>query len=352
MKDISRIMVVAAALAALIAAAFIGCSFESRPGIADLSALDGSLAFNVGTTGSPVITVNPQTVTLYAGQTIEVGSVSLSIEGTDLHVTYTMAGGWELTETHLWIGESLAGMPQTKAGNPTIGNFPWKSGDITDATTYTFVVPIGSFTSAPCNTMFYAAAHASVRKDTGGGSYQTETAWAGSDPLVGQGSWATYFTFTLICDSWEEPEGGCETAFAYGGEKATTFTDLIGTPRWGWSNGPLIEGDYAFDIYAGAGRNDLDRGTLVGTLTVHYADGTATVTYALSEGFTLSETHLYAGTATMPVKKKDVPTFAPGQYGNNHDLDAATGDTFTVEGLSGDIYIVAHAVVCGDFIEQ
>ncbi|MGA1824192.1 MAG: hypothetical protein ACMUIP_05955 [bacterium] len=73
---------------------------------------------------------------LLAGQTIDAGLVCVEVVGTDLVVTYDTANGWELVETHLWVGDSLADMPQTKQGNPKIGNFPYNSGDITGATSY------------------------------------------------------------------------------------------------------------------------------------------------------------------------------------------------------------------------
>ena len=54
----------------------------------------------------------------------------------------------------------------------------------------------------------------------------------------------------------------------------------------------------------------------------------------------MSETHLYASTS-YPT------TTAPGQYGNQNNLNAATGDSYTIQ-LSGGtpVYLIAHAVVC------
>jgi hypothetical protein len=38
----------------------------------------------------------------------------------------------------------------------------------------------------------------------------------------------------------------------------------------------------------------------------------------------------------------------PGQYGNIHDeLANVTSDSYTISGLSGTIYVVAHATVTG-----
>jgi len=46
---------------------------------------------------------------LLAGQHILAGSVCVRIEGDDLAVTYSTTDGWELTETHLWVGTTKDG---------------------------------------------------------------------------------------------------------------------------------------------------------------------------------------------------------------------------------------------------
>ena len=61
--------------------------------------------------------------------------------------------------------------------------------------------------------------------------------------------------------------------------------------------------------------------------------------------FTMDETHLYVGSEPLPRKNGEY-TVAPGQYGNIHTLSGASSDSFTVSGLSGNIYVVAHAVTC------
>jgi len=140
--------------------------------------------------------------------------------------------------------------------------------------------------------------------------------------------------------------GGCETAFAY--DSITCFSEY-GFSRWGWSIGPLLEGDYSFDIYAGAGQCDINKGTLVGWLDVHYHDSTAIVVYSMKPGFTMDETHLYVGSEILPRNKKGEYTVAPGQYPSIHDPISTEVDKYVITGLSGPIYIVAHAVVCGDY---
>ncbi|MBT8270645.1 MAG: hypothetical protein KJO25_01235, partial [Bacteroidia bacterium] len=119
--------------------------------------------------------------------------------------------------------------------------------------------------------------------------------------------------------------------------------------RWGWTLGPLSEGYVGdFDIYAGAGKCDIGKGMLVGTLEVDYTDGTLTVEYKANPGYGWFETHLYVGSEPIPSHPKNgKPTVAPGQYGNQNEIsEGASTDSYVIDGLSGDIYIIAHAVVC------
>jgi hypothetical protein len=125
-----------------------------------------------------------------------------------------------------------------------------------------------------------------------------------------------------------------ETAYAKG-DAPTCFIGL-GFGNWGWTNGPIGEGSYEWELWAAAGQCDTSRGTLVGKVTVAYADGAVTVTPALATGVTLSELHVYAGAANVPAiwhpKKGWQPTVAPGQY-------------YIEDPLSGQIYVIVHAVV-------
>jgi hypothetical protein len=143
----------------------------------------------------------------------------------------------------------------------------------------------------------------------------------------------------------------CETAFAYSVEGVSECFTEHGFNNWGWTNGPLSEreGEYNFDIYAGAGQCDITKGTMVGDLKVNYDGSAATFTFSMNQSFTLNEVHLYAGSALFPTDKKGNFRVAPGQYPVvDENPDAATY-TYTINNLSGDIYIIAHAVVCGYF---
>lgn len=130
----------------------------------------------------------------------------------------------------------------------------------------------------------------------------------------------------------------CETAFAYGDKE---LDDFLNAARWGWQITVNKGQTLTKDIYAGAGQNDLAKGTKVGSLTVKYEGTKVTVTYTMNAGFTMSSTHLYVG-------EGNVTTTAPGQYGQLHEGLTAAVDTYqvAVSGTAASLNVVAHAVTC------
>lgn len=327
------------------------------------------------------IAENSTCVTLYAGQTIDVGSTCIAIDNTVdtsaqcgagsigvMNVTYTTEGGWELVETHLAAGDQIGDIPVNKKGNPQIGQFPLSGPSAPGSTTQTYAVPLCSFgldgadeTCDPVNS--YLAAHAVVRKSNGDGTWQSETAWGDGERMVRKGSWAEYFNMKLQCaeDVVEPPPppvAQCETAFALAGNgDETCFIgedfdgDQIddGFNRWGWSNAVSPGTNMQWPIYAAAGQCDLGNGELIGYLSVDYDGNTASVTFDRVGDFVLDEEHLYIGSEPLPRDGNGDYTVAPGQYPIVVELDDATQTSHSVGGLSGDVYIVYHGVACGSF---
>lgn len=305
---------------------------------------------------------------LYAGQSIDVGTVCLSVDneadtsGTcgegargELMVTYTTRDGWSLVETHTAVGTSLLDIPTNKSGNPQPGQFPYHGSALGGVTSYVERVPLcevaldGAMTSCNPVTAFFAA-HAVVQRVRDDGSVQAETAWGDGERFVRKGSWAEYFTVDLMCraDSTQpDDKFGSETAWGYDAGRATTFISLGAATRWGWTNGPYGPGSYVLELYAGAGQNDLSKGTLVGHVDVDYDGARAVVTYRMLPGteFALVETHLHVGSGVLPMKGGQL-TAAPGQFESIHEnLGGSVSDRFTVTGLSGLVHVAAHAVV-------
>ena len=144
------------------------------------------------------------------------------------------------------------------------------------------------------------------------------------------------------------PVMSCETSYAYGEGNSLQTLCFLNIPNkqgnnWGWTN-QIGPGTYDWPIYAGAGQCDISKGTEVGNLHVVYASGTVTITYQMFPGYEqqLSDTHVWVGTGTnlLPKKNNGKWDSAPGQF-NHNGLNPVV-----VNGLSGNIWIAAHAGVC------
>jgi hypothetical protein len=136
--------------------------------------------------------------TLYAGQDIDVGTVTaiVSADGTTIDITYATTGDWLLNATHLHVACSLDGIPQTKTNNPIPGKFDYSVEHVTPVTEYTYTIPV------PCTSdVLYIAAQAEVALLVEEAYVQEETAWAGIDvgekPFDGK-NWATYFVVNPV----------------------------------------------------------------------------------------------------------------------------------------------------------
>lgn len=186
-------------------------------------------------------------------------------------------------------------------------------------------------------------------------SCQTESLDSGTETLNVVEGKSKKITKVKSNNDEDEDNGSCETAFAKGADDISTcFLDIDGikSNRWGWTIGPLSEGNYTFEIYAGAGQCDITKGDAVGELTVEYTGGVATISFNMNSGSVLEETHLYLGNDPIPSKNGSL-TVAPGQLPLSHDLDGASSDSYTINNLDGDIYVIAHSVVCnGDTDEE
>jgi hypothetical protein len=150
----------------------------------------------------------PQVVTLYAGQTIPAGTVTVMNDGQELTVVFETNNGWNLAETHVHIASRFADIPQTKTGNPKIGNFALKHtlSPVTQQDEHTINLANYSYV---VGTELYIAAHAVVRKiDASGAIVQSETGWGDGLGFPG-GSWAEYFTY-VVQDQSLRPSPGIQ----------------------------------------------------------------------------------------------------------------------------------------------
>lgn len=270
------------------------------------------------------------------------GNLTVGNDENNFYVTFERRQSYIFTETRLYIGEesSLASLidPYTNYPDPAI--LPNLVEHDPGTTSYTYTIPLSELMDDCFSIIAYAVA------DNGSGPINC---WAGNLTVGGAKPRPYYFN---ICVEPCQPSTSCETAFAWGDEYATCFIDIpdLNGNRWGWTNGPLPAGNYDFEIWAAAGQCDLSKGTFVGTLNIEYDGSSATVTYSMVDEFTLNETHMYIGNEILPQKNNGQWTVAPGQYPyKDDDLNGANTHTYVADGLSGDIYVIGHAVVCGDF---
>lgn len=289
------------------------------------------------------------TYTLWAGQTIDAGTLTVANDETNLYVTYTTTGVFGTL--HLWVGTDMTLLPKNSQGTPVPGRFPY-SVDASGLTSYTFTIPLTSISFYnTCGDVINVVAHAEVSINGG-----NETAFGGDITGTGTNRWYYYAAYTTACCQTPPPPTGGEklgTAFAKGGYVFTT--DRKSNPerlpslnltknRWGWAINLTQAGTYTYELWVGAGLNYTSKGILVGNVVVDFNGTQAVVTYNLDYGYSIEEAHVFAGDFKPT-------TLAPGQYGNTFYFNPfATTYSFTVDvaDTNGDgVWFIVHAVAYG-----
>jgi hypothetical protein len=275
-------------------------------------------------------------VVLIAGQNIPVGNVSFADVDTNndgikdaLEVTY-MVESATLTDISFWIGSSEAGLPVNKAGNPVVGQFPYKF-IVAGKTSYSFLVPFSAIGySGNDEKIFKVASHASVTVNG-----KAEGAWGNGERIIQRGNWAMWFNITLSKDPLDIPvEKESFKTFAYNSATSLPFSDygFNEAGQWGWTN-KISTGTTTFELL----NKKLE---YIGSVEVTYNGSNATVSYSLSGAYSFDEVYYYVGSDVLPVKKNEGYTVATGQF---PVLEQAVGKTYTktISGLSGDIIYFA-----------
>jgi hypothetical protein len=104
--------------------------------------------------------VDPFVTDLIAGQYTDVGDVLVWNDEENLYVKYLISEpNLCLDETHLQVATSLAGIPQTKNGNPIPGQFAYQNDHDLCIDEYTYSIPLNNWEPG---TSLYLAAHAVV----------------------------------------------------------------------------------------------------------------------------------------------------------------------------------------------
>jgi len=136
-----------------------------------------------------VITSSTDVVTLYADQIIDVGTLTVVVDGSNLVVTYNSTDPWVLEETHLYVGTVA---PTESAP----GRFPYAP---KDAVNGVYTISLVDFSGV---TTLYIAAQAEVTNPTEIDPVtllpREESVWAEGDEIRPGKNWAMYFEFDLV----------------------------------------------------------------------------------------------------------------------------------------------------------
>jgi len=277
---------------------------------------------------------------LWAGQNMNAGTLYVWNIGTTLYVDYQTTAPWTMSETHLQIATSLAGIPQAN-GNPIPGHFAMgdtlKSGATWDYFTY----------NMGTNKSFDIAAQAEVSKPG-----DSETAWAGCPshgyPFPGK-NWATYTTYSPIAlnfttglDSYSNPLPGSLGAgftITTGGVAGTMHVLTLDSPS---AIPPLKDGNYAFKLTPTSGQvitlenyfaaksgwnsgmeTQIDS-EITGS-TTFFSLNASSGTYTLVDAF-----KQYLGTSYAPYPLTIDDDYPAGTYSYTGTLTAVNGSTLLV----------------------
>ena len=162
---------------------------------------------------------------LIAGQHINIGTVTISNDETNLYVTYETTGDWVLTETHVYAGPD-EDIPYTKKGNPKFGHFPYKE-EHNNVQSFTYTISLGTLDDC-----FSVITHAATEKIVNGQSEQGETAFGCGDKEFPGNRWGCY---TDYCVQECEEDGAVDV---FGRKVVETFYTCLDVPV----NGEVLSG--------------------------------------------------------------------------------------------------------------
>lgn len=294
---------------------------------------------------------------LYAGQTIEVGSVCVTVDADEVILDYILENGWTLSEAHAWIGDDMATMPQNRKGNPQIGRFPHSASGLGGVTQHTFTIPVSQLNvnaETFCEAEIFVAAHGVVSKasgDTGGKKGGTEGAWAGSEQLSSGGNWSRIFSFINdFCGGGEDPEeppvvplaAGCFNVFGRGDAVITPYSPVgVTDTSSAWINTFSSSGYIGGDLVSGSG----DSGDLIaGMVGANLLAVQFSVDLTANPALIVDSANVYVGAAGS------FEVVSPLEFGNPI-AGNGTGILYAEIPLSSvpaDFDVVMHAVLCID----
>ena len=137
----------------------------------------------------------PYSTTLYAGQTTDVGSVSLTNTTDHLRIDVEINAPWMMQKLHLYVGPGP--LPTNAGGNVAPGQFPYQWDFNPNGTQlFSTTIPFSQF-GLTCGDSAVVAVHVEVCKWVN--QVQTcETGWAFGTPFGGA-QWGWSFDYDICC---------------------------------------------------------------------------------------------------------------------------------------------------------
>jgi hypothetical protein len=152
-----------------------------------------------------------ETYTLWAGQYIDAGTITVTNDAENIYLTYATINGWEITSTHYYVGLTDPNN-QEDALSSAPGQFPYQDVLTSPTDSVTYIIPIGDLDyystpkgakweaagtpgDAELGDTIYIATHAEAQKEEEDGTIVTESAWCEGDEF-GKG-WAMFATYEL-----------------------------------------------------------------------------------------------------------------------------------------------------------
>lgn len=158
--------------------------------------------------GDGTLVCEPDVRTIFAGRTIDAGTVSIANTETDLVVTMTGEDGWKIGAWHIYAGTGP--VPTNRGGNPAPGQFPYHQSLHRPLEIVAVSIPLDEIAPS-CDSILTIAIHTEMVKYNRHGSVVArETGWAEWDvPFSRQ--WGGSLQYGLCCPEQPEPEpdDGC-----------------------------------------------------------------------------------------------------------------------------------------------
>ncbi len=140
-------------------------------------------------------------ITLYAGQHMDAGTVTVNNDATNVYVTIETDNGWTMNAYHIYLG--FGPVPMNRPGAPIPGHFPYSDEVPAGTTSVTVTIPLADFDGA-CEDELVFAVHAELQRQDGR-TVQQETGWNDCDNDFRRG-WGSYCTYEVCCEPDDPPD--------------------------------------------------------------------------------------------------------------------------------------------------